>query len=524
MVEDSKGGKLLVRDVPSIGGGEAQMTIPAAEVCAAAGRNSETMRRDVDEEVLVPLLRATAKEVMGEFKACLKDALVGGTIGSIVCVDGGPEKAVEILKGYPDWECWYTIAPVKGASRIKEKVGEYAKSHWPGVEQLGDCLRAMVVCRRGKKSGDLIYRTWKQLEQAFDIRKGHGRLKNNYATAGILEGPKHQKPPDMLMNAVLDVEGCMSMPAEIQVHHEEILELKESKVHLLYEIARAKSIDILRGTAPARKEPKKEAQLPERDAVKSEDTIEVLNMELDLPKEENTRLAATTTTSTSTTNENFAEEILPYPFSLYKASSGSASVLALPQAQTVSARAGERADNNAGGREEDETTVQLREEIKHLKAVNASLSAAAQKQQQGLAGLLPPIPSISSSLTESQAAQAKKLFRMALAQQRSGWGVAEVPTEIGRETFTALIKQLLTSTTVDGASEAPTVPSSEELNEIFDSTDSDGDRKVSEQEFLDLYAQIQLGDGDGIGGRLLKGASAFFGSNAFVFGNFQGGV
>ena len=62
MVEDSKGGKLLVRDVPSIGGGEAQMTIPAAEVCAAAGRNSETMRRDVDEEVLVPLLRATAKD------------------------------------------------------------------------------------------------------------------------------------------------------------------------------------------------------------------------------------------------------------------------------------------------------------------------------------------------------------------------------------------------------------------------------------------------------------------------------
>ena len=262
MVEDSKGGKLLVRDVPSIGGGEAQMTIPAAEVCAAAGRNSETMRRDVDEEVLVPLLRATAKEVMGEFKACLKDALVGGTIGSIVCVDGGPEKAVEILKGYPDWECWYTIAPVKGASRIKEKVGEYAKSHWPGVEQLGDCLRAMVVCRRGKKSGDLIYRTWKQLEQAFDIREGHGRLKNNYATAGILEGAKHQKPPDMLMNAVLDVEGCMSMPAEIQVHHEEILELKESKVHLLYEIARAKSIGILRGGAPVVVPPQENATSP----------------------------------------------------------------------------------------------------------------------------------------------------------------------------------------------------------------------------------------------------------------------
>ena len=76
---------------------------------------------------------------------------------------------------------------------------------------MGDALRAMVVCRAGRESGDLIYRTWKQLEQAFDIREDHGRLKNNYATAGILEGPKHQKPPDMLMNAVLDVDGAMSM-------------------------------------------------------------------------------------------------------------------------------------------------------------------------------------------------------------------------------------------------------------------------------------------------------------------------
>ena len=256
------------------------MTIPAAEVCAAAGRNSETMRRDVDEEVLVPLLRATAKEVMGEFKACLKDALVGGTIGSIVCVDGGPEKAVEILKGYPDWECWYTIAPVKGASRIKEKVGEYAKSHWPGVEQLGDCLRAMVVCRRGKKSGDLIYRTWKQLEQAFDIRKGHGRLKNNYATAGMPNDDpkvfaKNQKPPDMLMNAVLDVEGCMSMPAEIQVHHEEILDLKESKVHLLYEIARAKSIGILRGGAPAPAKAKPASRVVPQQSMVSGDQVQL---------------------------------------------------------------------------------------------------------------------------------------------------------------------------------------------------------------------------------------------------------
>ena len=89
MVDESEGGKHLMDDgsVPSIKGGEAQMAISVAEACAAAGRNSETMRKDVDEEVLVPLVCATAKEVMGDFKARLKDALIGGTI---VCVEGGP--------------------------------------------------------------------------------------------------------------------------------------------------------------------------------------------------------------------------------------------------------------------------------------------------------------------------------------------------------------------------------------------------------------------------------------------------
>ena len=54
----------------------------------------------------------------------------------------------------------------------------------------------------------------------------------------------------------------MSMPAEIQVHHEEILDLKESKVHLLYEIARAKSIGILRGGAPVVVPPQENATSP----------------------------------------------------------------------------------------------------------------------------------------------------------------------------------------------------------------------------------------------------------------------
>ena len=139
-----------------------------------------------------------------DFKDRLRDALNGKVV---VYVDN-PAHASAILMEHPAWECWYTVAPAKGASRMTVKVQEYAHEHgFPGINHLGDCLRAMVVCRGGKESGNILHRTWKQLEKAFDIREGHGRLKNNYATAGILEGPKHQKPPDMLMNAVLDVEG-----------------------------------------------------------------------------------------------------------------------------------------------------------------------------------------------------------------------------------------------------------------------------------------------------------------------------
>ena len=70
----------------------------------------------------------------------------------------------------------------------------------------------------------------------------------------------------------------MSMPAEIQVHHEEILELKESKVHLLYEIARAKSISILRGSVVPPSAPKPP---PARELTGSDTTVEELKKEID---------------------------------------------------------------------------------------------------------------------------------------------------------------------------------------------------------------------------------------------------
>jgi len=203
------------------------------------------------EEVFVPLIQRIAFEVLEDFKKQLGNALNCNCDGKTIFVDDINEVQT-ILKDKPNWQRWFTVAKVKRADRMKVKTKEYADEFgWPGSEYLDDCLRAMVVCRGGEESGDTIYQTWTQLQKAFDIKKGNGRLNNNFATAGMTKGDQHQKPPDMLMNIILNVDGCMPIPAEIQVHHEEILILKETKTHLLYEIYRAKSIEDLRGSAQA---------------------------------------------------------------------------------------------------------------------------------------------------------------------------------------------------------------------------------------------------------------------------------
>eukprot|EP00957_Ditylum_brightwellii_P185692 14138283-Ditylum_brightwellii.AAC.1 len=173
------------------------MNIEVKNECAKLGRQSEDTKQCVDEEVLVPLIRAVASEVLNDFQKQLGEAL---------------HDVQTILQEHQNWKRWFTAAKAKGASHMKDKTKECVeeKKSWPGSEYLGDCLCAMI------------------LEKAFDIKKDNGHLKNNFATAGY-----------------------MPMPAEIQVHHEEILELKESKMHLLYEISWAKSIDSLQGSAQA---------------------------------------------------------------------------------------------------------------------------------------------------------------------------------------------------------------------------------------------------------------------------------
>ena len=79
-----------------------------------------------------------------------------------------------------------------------------------GVSQLGDILRATIVCRCGPGMRSV----WEGLQREFGIEAGRGRLKNNLS--------KESRPPDMLMNALLKTGPDMRMPVEIQVEAERL--------------------------------------------------------------------------------------------------------------------------------------------------------------------------------------------------------------------------------------------------------------------------------------------------------------
>ena len=86
---------------------------------------------------------------------------------------------------------------------------------------------------------DAFANAWSTLSNGFDIKEGHGRLKNNLWT-------EVERPPDMLVNVV--VEPPDNMPCivgEVQLHLREILVLKESSLHRMYEVVRASSMDAL---------------------------------------------------------------------------------------------------------------------------------------------------------------------------------------------------------------------------------------------------------------------------------------
>ncbi len=143
------------------------------------------------------------------------------------------------------------IAPVKNAERTREKIRE-ARKEFGGdvsklrlVEMIGDLLRASIVCR----TMDDFSSAWNTLSSGFDVRPGHGRLKNNLFVEAL-------RPPDLLVNVVVEPPGSHPLVGEVQIHLREVLLLKEDAIHRLYEIMRASSIDVLLAEAASKKQQK----------------------------------------------------------------------------------------------------------------------------------------------------------------------------------------------------------------------------------------------------------------------------
>ena len=184
---------------------------------SSPGPNTDSLRVAIDDDVLIPLARTVAEQSHELYVQMLRRALPGAWFAPFPLPHEWPDGVRRAV----------LVAPVKGAARIKVKVSEYRDQEHArfGVTKMGDILRATVVCRDG--SG--LRSTWEGLQREFDVREGNGRLKNNLT--------KSSRPPDMLMNAIFHTGKGMSMPVEIQIHHKDILQLKEEEHHLFYEVS-----------------------------------------------------------------------------------------------------------------------------------------------------------------------------------------------------------------------------------------------------------------------------------------------
>ena len=177
-----------------------------------SARMANRSRFDVD--VFVPLMSVIAGVVVDAFRAKLEGLF--------------PEARVlsSVFEWQPSDKIALFIAPVKGEARVRAKVQEYADefghdiAKWPFVQCVGDLVRASIVCA----DMDGAVAAWQDVEQGFGVRDGHGRLKNNWFT-------REPRPPDMLVNVVVDVPDAPSITGEIQIHLHDILLAKEEGVY-----------------------------------------------------------------------------------------------------------------------------------------------------------------------------------------------------------------------------------------------------------------------------------------------------
>ena len=177
-------------------------------------------------------------ELMVSAMCCVAEAALEHFREKLVALFPKARVIVDVNDMREDETACVMIAPVKGAERVREKIKEAASTGgtnmWPFIQLIGDLLRASVILG----GFDAFADAWSTLSSGFDVEEGHGRLKNNLWTEA-------ERPPDMLVNVVVEPPGMPPIVGEVQLHLREILVLKESSLHRMYEVVRASSMDAL---------------------------------------------------------------------------------------------------------------------------------------------------------------------------------------------------------------------------------------------------------------------------------------
>ena len=180
-------------------------------------------------------------ELMVSAMCCVAETALGHFREKLISLFPKARLIADVNDMRDDETACVVIASVKNAERVREKIKEATSEHsgnpnmWPFIQLIGDLLRASVILGGFGAFAD----AWSTLSGDFDVRDGHGRLKNNLWTDA-------ERPPDVLLNVVIEPPGDIPpIVGEVQLHLREILVLKESSLHRMYEVVRASSMDAL---------------------------------------------------------------------------------------------------------------------------------------------------------------------------------------------------------------------------------------------------------------------------------------
>ena len=156
LVENSEGGR-AARDLESFGSIQQELPAPALDLVGCFPDDSASLvKLNLDKSVYPHIMLLNA-EVS---RACFLSLL------ETVCPRDDPRYKLQ-------------VGPIKKLERFVVKTAEYraeakGDSKWPFVSQVGDLLRATLIC----VDGDALYGAVQRIIAVFDLREGNGRLKN----------------------------------------------------------------------------------------------------------------------------------------------------------------------------------------------------------------------------------------------------------------------------------------------------------------------------------------------------------